>query len=75
MDKWIKCSERLPEHNGEFLAICVNIPSPSIVCWNNEEPFSTLTNLGLKKGWWGYGVYMGTGVTHWMALPEPPEDK
>lgn len=22
------------------------------------------------QGWWGYA---GTGVTHWMPLPEPPK--
>lgn len=60
--QWISVKERLPEEADEVLVFC-----------RNGE--TTWTNLAHRVGkqWWRVGVPMQC-VTHWMPLPEPPEE-
>jgi len=61
--KWISVKERLPEEADEVLVFC-----------RNGE--TTWTNLAHRVGkqWWRVGVPMQC-VTHWMPMPEPPEEE
>lgn len=56
MDKWIPCSERLPETNGDYLVTFrYLIFYPVEVC-------------EFKNGKWDSGMY---DVVAWMFVPEP----
>ena len=64
--KWIPVSERLPEvyrdGDGEFI--------PFLVCENDKDyPYRAIYD-GLN---WGDGMFVAD-VTHWMPLPESPND-
>ncbi|MMU43244.1 DUF551 domain-containing protein [Escherichia coli] len=68
-DGWISCSERMPEirqtvigWNGYAVRQCVYTRNEYAKTQKGREPrFETLTGI------WH-------GVTHWMALPEPPQE-
>lgn len=64
--QWISVKDRLPEKNGRYL------------CRYEQEVYGEVcrcTDFGMfdsdigEKGGWLVGK-----VTHWMTLPEPPED-
>ncbi|MDZ7280349.1 DUF551 domain-containing protein [Pantoea eucrina] len=69
MSQWIKCSERMPEirqtvigWNGCAVRQCVYTRNEYAKTQKGREPrFETLTGI------WH-------GVTHWMPLPEPPQE-
>lgn len=74
--RWIPCSDRLPETDGPYLV--ANKATGWIGAYNfaREQDFPSLT---VKENvWWRMGddLYpkMLCGVTHWMPLPEPPEE-
>ncbi|MCR5947647.1 DUF551 domain-containing protein [Salmonella enterica subsp. houtenae] len=62
---WISCSERMPPTNVAVL-VCVNgVVQKSVFCWDGES--------------WGdwydeYDELAQTTFTHWMPLPEPPQE-
>ncbi|MBT0520909.1 DUF551 domain-containing protein [Morganella morganii] len=63
--KWIKCSEKMPEESGRYLCYVeeVNCLGKSHYQWNcswNGECFRDDALSGR--------------VTHWMPLPQPPEE-
>ncbi|HCR4030179.1 TPA: DUF551 domain-containing protein [Morganella morganii] len=63
--EWIKCSERMPEESGRYLCYVeeVNCLGKSHYQWNcswNGECFRDDALSGR--------------VTHWMPLPQPPEE-
>lgn len=68
-DSWISCSERMPEirqtvigWNGYAVRQCVYKRNEYAKTQKGREPrFETLTGI------WH-------GVTHWMPLPEPPQE-
>ncbi len=68
-DSWISCSERMPEirqtvigWNGYAVRQCVYTRNGYAKTQKGREPrFETLTGI------WH-------GVTHWMPLPEPPQE-
>ncbi|MEG9179214.1 dATP/dGTP pyrophosphohydrolase domain-containing protein [Escherichia coli] len=68
-DGWISCSERMPEirqtvigWNGYAVRQCVYTRNGYAKTQKGREPrFETLTGI------WH-------GVTHWMPLPEPPQE-
>lgn len=57
---WIPCSERLPEHSVRCLCYC-NGEVRVLKYWRTQQEFQ----YGGRK----------RNVTHWMPLPEPPEDE
>lgn len=61
--QWIDVNERLPDKRGDYLAFS---RSTTGVAWMF---FNTTRNT------WTSGDDYITNVTHWMPLPEPPEDK
>ncbi len=64
---WIPVEERPPEMGVSVLGWCKDNPfakfRPEIVAWNG-------------KGWvFVYAQRYVTDVTHWMPLPEPPNER
>lgn len=58
--RWIPCSERMPEHSGRCLCYC-NGEVRVLRYWRTQQEFQ----YGGRK----------RNVTHWMPLPEPPEEE
>lgn len=79
MNEWISVKERLPENDPSikkyiehekfgFLTVLVY----NGVVKQTNRYFCNAPQFGLKKtnGW----EWASDGVTHWMPLPEPPEE-
>lgn len=61
--RWIPCSERLPEINGEAASYLAYVPSFGAVDIADYHPdVDEWDVMGLP-----------VTVTHWLPLPEPPE--
>lgn len=64
-NRWIPCSERLPRECGKYLAAV------------ESEAFRGLRYVDILRydeiGWRDGCCYVN-GVSHWMPLPEPPEE-
>ena len=61
--KWISVGERLPENTKAVIVWCPECADKYTAYWDFEE-------------WWffgGFGLLTET-VTHWMPLPEDPEE-
>ena len=66
--KWIPVTERLPLYGQDVLAVrtygdgekCQEVLMAHIAVWNEET----------GERWWN-----ATNITHWMPLPEPPEEE
>lgn len=80
--KWIPVTERLPGKSGKFLVyrhVFGNVTVVSVLgfapdgAWVNKYDFQ-----GKKNVWYDYdseyGYFQVDSVTHWMPLPEPPEE-
>ena len=70
--KWISVKDRLPDYMGEVLVIVSGKPHENITLDGAYE----IAEYDPVEGWilemwpeWCSGV-----VTHWMPLPEPPEE-
>lgn len=66
MPRWIPVTERLPEQSGAYLVILYTVPDVARLYYYyapNEE-------FGQTRS----GVWCAETVTHWMPLPEPPEE-
>jgi hypothetical protein len=64
--KWIPVTERLPD---VFKHVLVNIPGMA--------PHPTVQEAFREKNgmWYSNGFrYLADEITHWMPLPEPPEE-
>lgn len=85
---WIKCSERLPEESGEYIAYIREPLKIQKSEFEKEYNFSYVTTMGFEKGkmLWSDGhedAYNAAlsvvdtdqefHVTHWMPLPDAPE--
>lgn len=74
--RWIPCSERLPETDGPYLVAYDKNGWIGAYNFAQEQDFPGLT--GKKNVWWRMGdnqrPLMCCSVTHWMPLPEPPEE-
>ena len=59
--RWIPCSKRMPDMPGDYL-----------VCTKNEY-YGT---KNVSKRYFNGNCWSGrwTNITHWMPLPEPPEE-
>ena len=62
--RWIPCSERLPETNGKDASYLVYVPSFGAVDIADYHP---------DVDEWTF-MCLPVTVTHWMPLPEPPEE-
>jgi hypothetical protein len=66
--RWIPVSERLPNIFGEF-----NV----VVKRNTGEIYSDYADFDPFTKRWTTGLFfdIGSKVTHWMPLPEPPKEE
>lgn len=66
MTKWIKCSERLPNHSQWVLAFNGH---NMCICWVDISSYDYLFMCGM------HGQQQFKNVTHGQPLPRPPEDE
>ena len=66
MAEWISVKDRLPEKDGYYLVVTYGVIS--------IEEFSKEKLAWLGYDWDNAEVYEMIGITHWMPLPEPPEE-
>lgn len=64
MSAWIKCSDRLPG-SGLVLAYAPR---------NSANPMGAISVEQAKSVVWWHGQYPMTYFTHWMRLPDAPEE-
>lgn len=69
---WIPVGERMPEDDGDVLAIVSGYPTPNITL---EDVMVVAAFCG-GEGWYigEYPDWDAPIVTHWMPLPEPPRE-
>lgn len=68
MSEWISVKDRLPEKGQDVLLL---------TDWFGGASFITIGYLGGTR-WISYEIgraNVGIHVTHWMPLPEPPEEE
>ncbi|MFG1134245.1 DUF551 domain-containing protein [Salmonella enterica] len=65
-DGWISCSERMPD-NDESKSIAIFTGK----CLGQGMFVATYDDDGFFDYWEGMEII---GVTHWMPLPEPPQE-
>lgn len=86
--RWISVEERLPEAGGNYLCYCPvlqicgkDIPNYEVYRFTlDAEEIYDLKMTGHKGAAWcwydsEYGWCSTGSVTHWMPLPEPPEEE
>ncbi|OBU13037.1 DUF551 domain-containing protein [Morganella psychrotolerans] len=64
---WIKCSERMPKHGQRVI-----IASVSGVTYGYYDDGRHLKKQVGK--WYSGNRLLGEEATHWMPLPQPPEE-
>lgn len=76
-ERWISCSERLPDMPVEGLDAMYS--DCCLVCDSHDWIGMAYCLTDGKKTWWEFADAQNkakidwTKVTHWMPLPEPPE--
>lgn len=63
MNEWIKCSERLPDTVVKCLGYREIMQTYSIVFFSSAG-----------RWMFAYEPEYASDITHWMPLPEPPEE-
>ena len=63
--RWIPCSERMPETNGEDASYLAYVPSFGAVDIADYHP---------DVDEWTF-MCLPVTVTHWQPLPEPPKER
>lgn len=77
---WISVKDRLPEHGKQVLLIAYGWSDTTIYLGRLEHMSSEtswLTGFTSKESEWciqGWSYLKEPLVTHWMPLPEPPEE-
>lgn len=62
MIEWISVKDRLPEKEGAYIVYKTNITHLFVAIWNGKEWNSFINRTPLKR------------ITHWIPLPEPPQE-
>lgn len=74
MNNWIKCSKELPEL-GDYSVLAYFSENDGMAMIHVEDYFRDITDGVDENGKQLYTKwYLSAGVTHWMPLPEPPEE-
>ena len=69
--EWISVTERLPEDDGDVLAIVSGYPTPNITL----DDVLVVAAFCEGEGWYigEYPDWDNPIITYWMPLPEPPK--
>lgn len=68
---WVSVKEALPTCDGEYL-VCVDVLGKSVYA---ARWFRAIrNNIPGESGWSGKFGVIKNKVTHWMPLPEPPQE-
>lgn len=81
---WVSTKDRLPIANGRYL-VCINRSYQHDyikIAWFTQNLEAASLDFKYADGYCrsgfynedGEGAWEETGVTHWMSIPEPPED-
>ncbi|MBW6333074.1 DUF551 domain-containing protein [Pseudomonas aeruginosa] len=71
MGQWISCSERLPKEPGTYLVFkALSAYRLGLYNWLVDEQSWEQEWIRKKRS----ELKPKTWVTHWMPLPEPPQD-
>jgi hypothetical protein len=67
--KWIPVSERLPEEHGTFIV--------ALYMRSRKRKYSDSATFDPVVKRWRTHLFWGKGmkITHWMPLPEPPQEE
>lgn len=70
--EWISVEDRLPEDDGDVLAIVSGYPTPNITL----EDVLVVAAFCEGEGWYieEYPDWDNPIITYWMPLPEPPKE-
>ena len=70
--EWISVEDRLPEDDGDVLAIVSGYPTPNITL----EDVLVVAAFCEGEGWYieEYRDWDNPIITYWMPLPEPPKE-
>lgn len=70
---WISVTDRLPEDDGDVLAIVSGYPTPNITL----EDVLVVAAFCEGEGWYieEYPDWDNPIITYWMPLPEPPREE
>ena len=68
-ERWVPCSERLPEATHKSYWVCTDIGSQHECRWTNTSII--WTNLTTEWHWNIFDLPQYTKVVAWMPLPEP----
>lgn len=70
MSVWIKCGERMPDLGAQVLIVIAGkyVSSATYISWKEAK-----TEKGRTPRFEDFRGIVRR-VTHWMPLPEPPED-
>jgi hypothetical protein len=66
--EWISVKDQLPEIDQKVLVWNIKFPDPEFLDIGYYDPDSCPDTC------WRCEEYMSIEPTHWMPLPEPPED-
>lgn len=78
--EWINVKERLPEYNpaepakAYWVAYDTNEGKQIQIAMYSDYMFATITGLPPCVTWRDYENHKIKNVTHWMPLPEPPQE-
>lgn len=78
--EWINVKERLPEYNpaepakAYFVAYDTNKGKHIQIAIYSDHFLTTITELPSCVTWRDYENHKIKNVTHWMPLPEPPQE-
>ena len=73
MGEWISVKDRLPKYGKEVLTYTPGIAIPITV--DVYDRYYGEDNNEWYEGWRYRGSYAENSITHWMSLPEMPEEK
>lgn len=73
MSKWIKCSEQMPEPDVWVLICNVQLGGVDMGIYRNDEYLEDDEHWQNEQGE-PIEAYSSWPVTHWIPLPEPPEE-
>ena len=71
VNQWIQCKSEMPKDN-RYVLFCVKRPYDKKASVYSGRHCTDKNG----KGWWTnfFAAYMDYEVTHWQAMPEPPEE-